>query len=102
VAPGGGRGHNRGNCTNVYIGKEYFKNFLFKNHRCERAEICIKVFRQYKRKFVKVIVTGVWWGHNKGHFLYLKTVEFSTPQLYIFLFLVSKSIRWCVGHDHPG
>jgi uncharacterized protein YggT (Ycf19 family) len=32
----------------------------------------------------------------------LETVEFSTPKLYIFLFLVSRSIRWYIGHDYTG
>jgi hypothetical protein len=29
-----------------------------------------------------------------------KTVEIPTPKPCIFLFLVSSSIKWCVGHDH--
>jgi hypothetical protein len=104
VAPGGWKGHNRGNCTwTVYIGKEYFKNFLLKNHWSKGAEIYIKVFRHSTNtSLLKSSSPELGGGTIRDIFYILKTVEFFTPQLFIFLFLVSKIIRWCVGHDHPG
>jgi hypothetical protein len=42
---------------------------------------------------------GVGWGHN-NFFYILKIIGFSTLKLYIFLFLVSRGIRWYAGHDH--
>jgi hypothetical protein len=87
-------------CVNV---KGTYLKDLLKNQWAQRAQIYIKVFRHSTNaSFLKSSSSGVGWGHNKGPFYNLKTVEFSTPKLNIFLFLKSKSIRWFVGHDHMG
>jgi hypothetical protein len=73
-------------------------NILLENHLTRNVEVYMKALGN----FVKVIFTGVRVGAHFGKFFdILKTVEFSTPKHYMF-FLVSRRIRWYVGHDHTG
>jgi hypothetical protein len=75
MAPGVGLGHNRGNLYMCLFIRNIFE--LIKELK-ELKFTC-------KRKFVKSSSLGDEWGHIKGKIFYiLKTVEFSTPKLYIF------------------
>jgi hypothetical protein len=89
--------------TCAYIAK-YLEDFHFKNQWSQRAQIYIKVVRHStKASLLQLSSLGVCLGAPEGRFWTIfKTVEFSTPKLYIILFLVSSSMRWHVSHDHTG
>jgi hypothetical protein len=84
-----------GETTCQYTKKKNILNcFLLKNHWSKKAEIYLKIFRHSTNaSLLKSSSLRLGGGTVRDIFYILKTVEFLTHQLYILLFLVSKSIR---------
>jgi hypothetical protein len=69
----------------------------------QRAQMYIKVFKHsINTSLLKSSSPGVGWGDNNGNFISFKQLKSPQNKLYICLFLVSRNIRWHVGHDHMG